>query len=50
MGKLARGLAYRASFAAPAGVLVVGGENGKGKPLNEVFLLKGDGQILSVEN
>lgn len=50
VGKLPRGLAYGASFAVPGGVLIVGGEDSEGKPRNEVFVLKWDGQFLSVEN
>ncbi|MBB3975236.1 N-acetylneuraminate epimerase [Rhizobium azooxidifex] len=50
VGKLPRGLAYGASFAVPGGVLVVGGEDGEGKPRTEVFLLRWDGQTLAVEN
>lgn len=49
VGKLPHGLAYGASFAVPDGILIVGGEDGEGKPRNEVFLLKWDGQHLSVE-
>ncbi|MGH6760819.1 MAG: N-acetylneuraminate epimerase [Phyllobacterium sp.] len=50
VGKLPRGLAYGASFTLADGVLMVGGEDSEGKPRNEVFLLKWDGQKLSIEN
>ncbi|MGF7007899.1 N-acetylneuraminate epimerase [Aminobacter sp. BE322] len=50
IGKLPRGLAYGASFSTPGGVLIVGGEDSEGRPRTEVFLLKWDGKVLSVEN
>jgi N-acetylneuraminate epimerase len=50
VGALPRGLAYGASFSTPAGVLVVGGEDGEGQPRTEVFALKWDGAAVSVED
>lgn len=49
-GRLPRGLAYGASFAAPGGLLIAGGEDGDGMPRADVFLLRWDGRDTSIEN
>ncbi|WP_269933065.1 N-acetylneuraminate epimerase [Aminobacter sp. HY435] len=49
-GKLPHGLAYGASFSTAEGLVIVGGEDGEGKPRSEVFLLKWDGKAVSVDN
>lgn len=48
VGALPRGLAYGASFSVPGGLLVVGGEDGEGKPRSEVFEVKWNGTATSV--
>ncbi|WP_458575412.1 N-acetylneuraminate epimerase [Agrobacterium sp. 22-210-1] len=48
VGKLPIGLAYGAAIAVSGGLLLVGGEDGEGKARTDVFLLKWDGQHLSV--
>lgn len=48
-GKLPRGLAYGASFTVPGGLLIAGGEDGEGTPRSEVFMLKWDGEQLSLQ-
>ncbi|PST87087.1 N-acetylneuraminic acid mutarotase [Photobacterium sp. NCIMB 13483] len=46
--KLPQGLAYGASFSTPAGVLMVGGENGTGKPQAKVYLLRYEQSKVSI--
>lgn len=50
VGTLPRGLGYGASFTLDEGVLIVGGEDGQGQPRNEVFLIRWDGAMVSVES
>ncbi|WP_416799066.1 N-acetylneuraminate epimerase [Ciceribacter azotifigens] len=49
VGKLPRGIAYGASFSVPDGLLIAGGEDGDGEPRAEVFLLRWDGEKISIE-
>ncbi|WP_262299391.1 N-acetylneuraminate epimerase [Microvirga sesbaniae] len=50
VGQLPIGLAYGAAFNTPDGVLIVGGEDERGTARSDAFLLKWDGQAVTIED